>query len=572
MTGQRRGTEMSKIIAVVGATGAQGGSVVDALLARGAFRVRALTRRPEAGKAVALEDRGCEVAHADLDDAASLQRAFEGCHGAFIVTNAWEPGAQVDEFEQGKRAVEAARAAGVEHLVWSTLPNCHEISGGKYPVPHFTEKARVDAFVKEAGFPAYTFVEAPMYFQNLVSPAMSPQPQPDGSLGWTFPMSVDARCIHNGDIAELGVLVARVFEHPDEAGGGQYLSVSPGAVSWAEIVATLNARGHNVSYRQMSREEFDALPFPMAKETREMMEFWEAYTYFGPDAEAKIRRAKELVPEGFTSFADWARRNMRPAPASAAMTETVIDRHIAAVQSLDEQALEAGLAEDAVLITPEGYVSGRGRVAAVLSRARQHSKDEHHGAAREVYRSVHEGVGFVISEAEPTVRMAVNVWTVEGGRITSQTSTVYPPHPFMDSVLRAHGVSKGDLHDARTANTKAVVDRHLSTFGDLDAYLENKAEDILFMTPVGVLRGRQQLRRALTSSASLAPEGYGAAVETIYRTHVGNVGYLVYTAEPFVSLGMDTWIVEGDEIVAWAYASHPVLPNLRQWVDSAKTT
>src|SRR6266545_911641 len=150
-----------KLIAVLGATGQQGGGVVRALQAQGQFKVRALTRDP--GKHGGLAD---EVVKADLNRPETLKAAFEGAHGVFLVTNFWEQGA--DELKQATAAVRAAKDAGVDHFIWSTLPDVEAISGSKFHVPHFTGKAKVDQIVKEAGFPHHTFVIAPFFYQNLV--------------------------------------------------------------------------------------------------------------------------------------------------------------------------------------------------------------------------------------------------------------------------------------------------------------------------------------------------------------------------------------------------------------------
>src|SRR6202795_3638340 len=184
-----------KLIAVIGATGQQGGSVLRALQAQGQFKVRALTRNP--GKHRGLAD---EVVEADLDRAQTLKAAFEGAHGVFLVTNFWEQG--TDELKQATAAVRAAKNAGVKHFIWSTLPNVEAISGGKFHVPHFTGKAKIDPIVKAAGFASHTFVIAPFYFQNLAG-AFGPQRLPDGSFGWAIPLDTDVRCIHIGDVSEL---------------------------------------------------------------------------------------------------------------------------------------------------------------------------------------------------------------------------------------------------------------------------------------------------------------------------------------------------------------------------------
>ena len=150
-----------KLIAVIGATGHQGGAVVRALMASGAFKVRALTRNPNNHHGLADE-----TVEADLNRPETFKAAFAGAHGVFLVTNAWEKG--TDEIKQATAAVHAAKDAGVKHFVWSTLPNVEAISGGKFNVPHFTNKAKMDEVVKEAGFAYHTFVIAPYFYQNLL--------------------------------------------------------------------------------------------------------------------------------------------------------------------------------------------------------------------------------------------------------------------------------------------------------------------------------------------------------------------------------------------------------------------
>src|SRR5271156_5055392 len=199
-----------KLIAVIGATGHQGGSVVRALQAQGQFKVRALTRHPAKHRGLADE-----VIEEDLDRPETLKTAFAGAHGVFLVTNFWEQGTH--EVTQATAAVRAAKEAGVQHFIWSTLPDVETISGGKLHVPHFTGKAKVDRIVKEAGFAHHTFVIAPFFYQNLVS-LMAPQKQADGTLGWAIPIDPTVRGIHMGDITEIGSIVAGAFALPDRAG------------------------------------------------------------------------------------------------------------------------------------------------------------------------------------------------------------------------------------------------------------------------------------------------------------------------------------------------------------------
>ncbi|EUC18673.1 hypothetical protein PMI06_003298 [Burkholderia sp. BT03] len=296
-----------KLIAVVGATGQQGGSVVRALQASGHFKVRALTRDP--AKHPQLGD---EVVLADFNRPETLEAAFAGAYGVFLVTNAWE--ASADESRQALAAVDAAKATGVQHLIWSTLPNVEVISGGKLDVPHFTDKAKVERIVSEAGFAYHTFVIAPFYYQNLVG-AMAPQKQVDGTEGWALPLDPERRVIHMGDIAELGRIVAGAFEHPELAGHGEHLPLVGDFLSFSEIIAILNRQGNKLSFSQVSREVFAGW-FPGAASVAAMLAYFEAHTYLGSNSPDAIVLANKVSGQQPTEFAAWAKENFK-IPASA---------------------------------------------------------------------------------------------------------------------------------------------------------------------------------------------------------------------------------------------------------------
>jgi uncharacterized protein YbjT (DUF2867 family) len=289
-----------KLIAVIGATGQQGGAVVRALQAGGEFRVRALTRNP--AKHSELAD---EVIEADLNRPETLKAAFKGAHGVFLVTNFWEQG--TDELKQATAAIRAAMDAGVKHFVWSTLPDVEVISGGKFHVPHFTGKARIDRIVKEAGFAYHTFAIAPFFYQNLVG-SLAPQKQADGSLVWALPLDPDARCIHMGDIRELGNIVAGAFEQPDQAGHGEHLPLVGDFMSFNEIIGTLNRQGHRFSFKQVPTEVF-ATSFPGGAEAAETFSYFQAHTYLGSDSHDEIALANNIAGKQPSSFATWARAN-----------------------------------------------------------------------------------------------------------------------------------------------------------------------------------------------------------------------------------------------------------------------
>ena len=299
-----------KLIAVFGATGNQGAGVVRALKANGQFSVRALTRDPGKYKGVADE-----VVAADLERPETLAEALKGAHGVFLVTNFWQEG--TDEIKQATAAIQAAKAAGVNHLIWSTLPDVEAISGGKFNLPQFTGKAKVDSIVKDAGFPRYTFVVPPAYYQNF-SGQFGPQKQPDGSFGWVLPIDPAVRCFHMGDINELGNIVSGAFAHPDETGNGAYLPLVGDFLSLNDIVGTLNQLGHQLSFTRVPLKVYAGF-FPGAAAIGETLAYYETHTYLGPGSfDDEIALANKVAGKTPTAFASWARDNFRLGAASPA--------------------------------------------------------------------------------------------------------------------------------------------------------------------------------------------------------------------------------------------------------------
>jgi len=288
-----------KTIAVIGATGSQGKGVVNALVNQGTYNVRAITRNPEK-----YSGNAHEVAKGDLRNLQSLKDAFKNAYGVFVVTNFWEG---ADEITQGKNAIEAAKATGVQHFIWSTLPNVEIISKAAFEVPHFTSKAKVDDFVKSAGFKYSTFVQPPFYYQNLVG-MMSPQPKQDGSTGWTLPIDPAKKIIHMADINDLGKVVAGAFSQPEKVGNGNYLSLATELNSFNDIIKAFKANGKEYSYSQVPVEVFSTF-FEGAKEVAEMLGYFEKYTYMGPNSERQIEMAKEIATDELVTFDEWVNQN-----------------------------------------------------------------------------------------------------------------------------------------------------------------------------------------------------------------------------------------------------------------------
>ncbi len=290
---------MKKTIAVIGATGSQGSGVVNTLVQESSFNVRALTRNPEkySGKAH-------ETVYADLNDLQSLKEAFKDAYGVFVVTDFW---AGADEIAQGKNAVEAAKAAGVQHFIWSTLPDVEAISKGEFDVPHFTNKSKVDDVVKNAGFKYSTFVEAPFYFQNLIG-RLAPMEKQDGTTGWTLSIDPTKKVIHWSDINDMGKVVAGAFLQPEKAGNGNYLALATELNSFNDILEAYKIHGKEYSFTQVPGEVFSTF-FEGAKEMNEMFGFWEKYTYMGPGSASRIEFAKEIATSEYVTFEEWLNQN-----------------------------------------------------------------------------------------------------------------------------------------------------------------------------------------------------------------------------------------------------------------------
>ena len=186
-----------KIIAVVGSTGSQGGGLCQAILddKAGGYACRAITRDPNKDKAKALAAKGAEVVKADIDDVESLKKAFAGAYGVYGVTNFWEHFSAEKEKAQAKNIADAAKAAGVKHVIWSTLEDTRKLMSPddnrmpilqkKYRVPHFDAKADADASF--SALPA-TWLVTSFYWDNLYLFGLAPKKGDDGVYSWTFPM------------------------------------------------------------------------------------------------------------------------------------------------------------------------------------------------------------------------------------------------------------------------------------------------------------------------------------------------------------------------------------------------
>jgi uncharacterized protein YbjT (DUF2867 family) len=272
---------VTKIIAITGATGAQGGGLVRAILAHpdGGFSARALTRDPNSEKAQALKALGVEVVQADLDDEASLAAAFAGAYGAFCVTNFWEHFSPEKEGTQAANMARAAKSAGAQHVIWSTLEDIRDwvplsddrmpTINDKYKVPHFDGKGESNHHFSDAGLPV-TFLNTSFYWENMIYFGMGPQRGEDGVLAITLPIGDQKLAgIAAGDI---GGAAYGIFAASDTI--GKTIGIAGGHLTGEEMAAGLSkALGEKVNYNAVTPDQYRSFGFPAAQELGNMFQF-----------------------------------------------------------------------------------------------------------------------------------------------------------------------------------------------------------------------------------------------------------------------------------------------------------
>lgn len=305
-----------KIIAVVGATGAQGGGLARAILDDPAsgFAVRALTRNVESAAAKALAERGAEVVHADLDDVESLVRALDGAYGAFFVTNFWEHGSPEREAAQARNLATAAARTGLRHVVWSTLEDTRErvpldddrmpTLMGRYKVPHFDAKGEADAVFRELGVPT-TFLRTSFYWDNFIHFGMGPRRGDDGVLFLALPAG-DKRLagIAAEDIGRCALGILR----EGATMVGKTVGIAGDHLTGAEMAAAMGrALGEEVRYQDVPVEVYRSLGFPGADDLGNMFQYYQDFAdEFG--AARPVDATRALNPE-LQSFDRWVTRN-----------------------------------------------------------------------------------------------------------------------------------------------------------------------------------------------------------------------------------------------------------------------
>ncbi len=311
----------NKIIAVFGATGAQGGGLVRAILddPDGGFAARAITRDPSSPKARELAELGAEVVAGDIDDAESLARALAGAHGAYFVTFFWAHFSPEREKAEAKAMAQAAKATGLHHAIWSTLEDTRRwvpLSDdrmptlmGEYKVPHFDAKGESDAYFKELGVPT-TFLLTSFYWDNLIHFGMAPKKGPDGRLAFTLPMG-DKR-LPGISAQDIGRCAYGIFK-----GGERYIGRTVGIagehLTGAQMAAALSrGLGKEVVYNAVTPAQYRAFGFPGADDLANMFQFKADFeTDFCGARDPDL--ARSLNPK-LQDFSTWIERNKAQIP------------------------------------------------------------------------------------------------------------------------------------------------------------------------------------------------------------------------------------------------------------------
>lgn len=274
--------EDRKIIAVTGATGAQGGGLVRAILSdpSGSFAVRAVTRDVNSEKAQALARMGAEVMRGDVDDAQSLASAFEGAHGAYCVTFFWDHFSPERETAGARNMAAAAKSAGLKHVVWSTLEDTRRwvplqddrmpTLQGRYKVPHFDGKGEGDRAFAEVGVPT-TCLLTSFYWENFIHFGMGPKRGPDGGLVLNLPMG--DKKLPGIAVEDIGRCALGVFKRGPEL-AGKRVGVAGEHLTGAQMAAAFSrALGREVTYHAVPFHVYRGLGFPGADDLGNMFQF-----------------------------------------------------------------------------------------------------------------------------------------------------------------------------------------------------------------------------------------------------------------------------------------------------------
>ena len=313
----------NKIITIFGATGAQGGGLARAILAEPAsgFSVRAVTRKPESEAALALRRAGAQIMVANLDDASSVRQAVDGAWGAFCVTNFWEHFSPERELAQARAMAEAAAAARLAHVIWSTLEDTRVVVApdgrrmpvlmGKYNVPHFDAKGEADRFFRECAVPTTRLLTS-FYWDNLISFGMGPKPGANGRLAFTLPMG--GHKLPGIAAEDIGRCAWGVLKQGEKF-IGEAVGIAGEHLTGAQMADELaKALGQPVDYNAVTAEQFRGFGFPGAEDLGNMFQFKQEFEQSFCGAR-KLETSRSLNP-ALQTFAQWLARHKGQIPVA----------------------------------------------------------------------------------------------------------------------------------------------------------------------------------------------------------------------------------------------------------------
>ncbi len=271
-----------KIIAVVGATGAQGGGLIRAILndPEGEFIPRAITRNKNSDKAKELEELGVEVVEANVDDKESLINAFAGAYGAYCVTFFWDHFSPDREKQQAKNQADAAKEAGINHVIWSTLEDTRKLIPlddermptlqGKYKVPHFDAKGESNTYFENSGIP-YTLLNTSFYWENFIYFGLGPQKGPDGKYAITFPMR--DKKLPGISSEDIGKCAFAIFKSGNEY-MGKTVNIAGENLTGKQMAEAFSKHlGIEVKYNDVPAAVYRSFGFPGADDMGNMFQF-----------------------------------------------------------------------------------------------------------------------------------------------------------------------------------------------------------------------------------------------------------------------------------------------------------
>ena len=310
-----------KVIAVLGATGAQGGGLVRAILAdkSGEFTARALTRNVNSDKAKALADMGAEVVAADVDDHESIKKAFAGAHGVYAVTFFWEHFSPEKETAQVASIAKAAKENNVQHVIWSTLEDTRKwvplndnrmpTLAGNYKVPHFDCKGEADKHFTDQGVPV-TFLLTSFYWENFIYFGMAPKKGEDGKFAFSMPLG--DRKLAGIAVEDIGKSAYAIFNKGNEF-IGHTVGISGSQITGKEMAASFTkSLGQEVVYNAVPFEVYRGLDFPGAEDLGNMFQFFHDFEDYFCGARS-IDFTKTLNPS-LQSFDSWLNQNKTKIP------------------------------------------------------------------------------------------------------------------------------------------------------------------------------------------------------------------------------------------------------------------